>query len=86
MDGLEVESQFSHPISHRTPQYGLGKGDIDLLMTTKKRRNFRMQRDRKIQDRIDRNGLGNRRGTLPDLMAVTPPAWPVNSREPFCPL
>jgi hypothetical protein len=38
----------------------LGKDGTDLLATTKKRPNFRTQRDSKIQDRIDRNGLGNR--------------------------
>ena len=44
----------------RTPQYRMGKDGIDLLMTIKNRLNFWTQRDSKVQDRIDRNGLGNR--------------------------
>jgi hypothetical protein len=83
---LEAHYQFSHPISHPTPHYRMGKDGIDLLITIKKRPNFRTQRDCKIQDEIDGNSLGNRRGTLPDLMAVTPPVWPGSARGPFCPL
>ena len=52
--------QFSHPISHRTPEYRMGKDSIRLLAAIKKRLNFQTQRDSKVQDRIDRNGLGNR--------------------------
>jgi hypothetical protein len=78
--------QFSHPISHRTPHYRMGKDGIVLLIAIKKRPIFRRQRDCKIQDDIDGNSLGNRRGTLPDLMAVTPPVWPESARGPFCPL
>ena len=38
----------------------MGKDGIDLLIPIKKRPNFRMQRDCKIQDEIDGNSLGNR--------------------------
>jgi hypothetical protein len=64
----------------------MGKDGIDLLIAIKKRPNFGTQRDCKIQDDIDGNSLGNRRGTLPDLTAVTPPVWPGSARGPFCPL
>jgi hypothetical protein len=52
--------QFSHPISHRTPHYRMGKDGIVLLIAIKKRPIFRRQRDCKIQDDIDGNSLGNR--------------------------
>jgi len=55
-----VQRQFSHPISHRTPHYRMGKDSIRLLVAIDKCLNFRAQRDRKIQDRIDGNSLGNR--------------------------
>jgi hypothetical protein len=64
----------------------MGKDSIRLLAAIKKRLNFQTQRDRKIQGKINSNSLGNRRGTLPDLMAVTPPVWPGSARGPFCPL
>jgi hypothetical protein len=51
---------FSHPISHRTPRYRVGNDRIGLLVTWQKRLNFRMKRDCKIQDKMGRNGLGNR--------------------------
>ena len=51
--------QFSHPISHRTPHYRMGKDGIVLLIAIKKRPIFRRQRDCKIQDDIDGNSLGN---------------------------
>ena len=38
----------------------MGKDGIRLLVAIEKRLNFRAQRDRKIQDRIDGNSLGNR--------------------------
>ena len=57
---LEAQCQFSHPISHRTPHYGMGKDSIRLLVAIEKRLNFQTQRDRKIQDGIDGNSLGNR--------------------------
>jgi hypothetical protein len=56
----EAQRQFSHPISHRTPDYRMGKDGIDLFIPIKKLPNFRMQRDCKIQDEIDGNSLGNR--------------------------
>ena len=52
--------EISHPISHRTPHYRMGKDGIDWLIAIKKRPNFRTQRDSKIQDDIDGNSLGNR--------------------------
>jgi hypothetical protein len=52
--------QFSHPISHRTPEYRTGKDNIDLLMTIKNRLNFQTQRYSKIRVGIDGNSLGNR--------------------------
>ena len=52
--------QFSHPISHRTPEYRMGKDSIRLLAAIKKRLNFQTQRDRKIQGKINSNSLGNR--------------------------
>ena len=52
--------QFSHPISHRTPHYRMGKDGIVLLIAIKKRPIFRRQRDCKIRDDIDGNSLGNR--------------------------
>jgi hypothetical protein len=52
--------QISHPISHRTPHYRMGKDSIRLLAAIKKRPNFRTQHDCKIQDEIDSNSLGNR--------------------------
>ena len=57
---LEAQCQFSHPISHPTPHYRMGEDSIRLLVATEKRLNFLTQRDRKIQDRIDGNSLGNR--------------------------
>jgi hypothetical protein len=36
-----------------------------MLIAIKKRPNFRTRRDCKIQDQIDGNSLGNRRGTAP---------------------
>jgi hypothetical protein len=53
--------QFSHPISHRTPHYRMGKDGIVLLIAIKKRPIFRTQCYCKIQDEIDGNSLGNRR-------------------------
>ena len=53
--------QISHPISHRTPEYRMGKDSIRLLAAIKKRLNFQTQRDRKIQGKINSNSLGNRR-------------------------
>jgi hypothetical protein len=52
--------QISHPISHRTPEYRMGKDSIRLLAAIKKRLNFQTQRDRKIQGKINSNSLGNR--------------------------
>jgi hypothetical protein len=52
--------RISHPISHRTPEYGTGKDSIRLLVAINKRLNFQTQRDRKIQGKIDGNSLGNR--------------------------
>jgi hypothetical protein len=52
--------QISHPISHRTPEYRMGKDNIRLLAAIKKRLNFQTQRDSKIQDKMGCNGLGNR--------------------------
>ena len=78
---LEAQRQFSHPISHRTPDYRMGKDGIDLLIPIKKRPNFRMQRDCKIQDEIDGNSLGNRcsirlsYGTI-QLIVKHLSAWP----------
>jgi hypothetical protein len=57
--------QISHPISHRTPEYRMGKDSIRLLVAINKRLNFPTQRDSKVQDRIDRNGLGNRCSVRP---------------------
>jgi hypothetical protein len=52
--------QIFHPISHRTPEYRMGKDSIRLLAAIKKRLNFQTQRDRKIQGKINSNSLGNR--------------------------
>ena len=52
--------RFSHPISHRTPEYRMGKDSIRLLVAINKRLNFRTQRDSKIRVGIDSNSLGNR--------------------------
>jgi cytochrome c551/c552 len=38
----------------------MGKDSIRLLVAIKKRLNFQTQRDKKIQDSIDGNSLGNR--------------------------
>jgi hypothetical protein len=51
---------FSHPISHRTPQYRVGNGGIGWLVTCQKRLYFGMKRNCKIQDKMGCNGLGNR--------------------------
>jgi hypothetical protein len=58
--GSERRGRFSHPISHRTPEYRMGKDSIRLLVAINKRLNFLTQQDRKIQDRIGGNSLGNR--------------------------
>ena len=51
---------FSHPISHRTPHYRVGNGGIRRVVINQKRLNFRMKRNRTIQDNMAGNGLGNR--------------------------
>jgi hypothetical protein len=43
----------------------MGKDSIRLLVAINKRLNFPTQRDSKVQDRIDRNGLGNRCSVRP---------------------
>jgi hypothetical protein len=55
-------SDFSHPISHRTPHYRVGNGVIGWLVISQKRLNFGMKRNCKIQDNMGGNGLGNRFG------------------------
>jgi hypothetical protein len=53
-------SDFSHPISHRTPHYRVGNGVIGWLVISQKRLNFGMKLNCKIQGKMDCNGLGNR--------------------------
>jgi hypothetical protein len=53
-------ASFSHPISHRTPQYRVGNGGIGWLATCQKPLNFGTKRNCKRQDKMGRNGLGNR--------------------------
>jgi hypothetical protein len=60
--GFDVvrRSRFSHPISHRTPHYRVGKDSIRLLVAIEKRLNFQTRRDRKIRVGMVGNSLGNR--------------------------
>ena len=53
-------SDFSHPISHRTPHYRVGNDGIGWLVIWQKRLNFGTKRNCKIQDNMGCNGLGNR--------------------------
>ena len=53
-------SDFSHPISHRTPHYRVGNGGIRRRAICQKRPYFWMKRNCTIQDNIGGNGLGNR--------------------------
>src|SRR5450759_4625731 len=66
-------SDFSHPISHRTPHYRVGNGGIRWMVISQKPLNFGMKRHCKIQDNMGGNGLGNRRS------ATTQEMWPVNA-------
>src|SRR5450759_3548730 len=53
-------SDFSHPISHRTPHYRVGNGGIRWMVISQKPLNFWIKRHCKIQDKMVCNGLGNR--------------------------
>jgi hypothetical protein len=64
--------RISHPISHRTPHYRMGKDSIRLLIAINKRLNFRTQRDSKIRAGIDGNSLGNRWLTYPKAECQRP--------------
>ena len=57
---LELRSDFSHPISHRTPQYRVGNPEIERLLAGQKRPDLLMKQNCEIQDRMGCNGLGNR--------------------------
>ena len=52
---------ISHPISHRTPRYGVGNRGTRRFVIGEKFLNFRIKRNCTIQDRMGCNGLGNRR-------------------------
>ena len=52
-------SEFSHPISHRTPHYRVGNDRIGWMVISQKRLNFGMKRNCTIQDNMAGNGLGN---------------------------
>jgi hypothetical protein len=54
-------SDFSHPISHRTPHYRVGNGVIGWLVISQKRLIFWMKRYCTVQGKMGCNGLGNRR-------------------------
>ena len=56
----QLRSDFSHPISHRTPQYRVGNGEMKWLAASQKRPNFQTKPNCKIQDKMGCNGLGNR--------------------------
>jgi hypothetical protein len=58
---LGSHRRFSHPISHRTPQYRVGNGGIECLVESQKRWDFRIKRNCAIQGEMGCNGLGNRR-------------------------
>jgi hypothetical protein len=53
-------SDFSHPISHRTPHYRVENGVIGWIAISQKRLNFGRKRDCKVQDNMGGNGLGSR--------------------------
>jgi hypothetical protein len=53
-------SDFSHPISHRTPHYRVGNGEIRRMVISQKRLNFLTKWNYTIQDNTGGNGLGNR--------------------------
>ena len=59
-DPTVFRSDFSHPISHRTPHYRVGNGGIRWMAISQKRLNFGMKRNCKIQGKMGCNGLGNR--------------------------
>jgi hypothetical protein len=65
----DMQCQFSHPISHRTPHYRMGIDSIRLLVAINKRPNFWTQRDSKIPAGIDSNSLGNRCCVMRSLTA-----------------
>jgi hypothetical protein len=72
-------SDFSHPISHRTPHYRVGNGVIGWLVISQKRLNFGMKRNYKIQGEMGCNGLGNRCSTKcrePKFRGVAPADMP----------
>jgi hypothetical protein len=56
----DAEHDFSHPISHRTPQYRVGNHGIGRFVIGQKCSYFRDKRHRTTQSNMDRNGLGNR--------------------------
>jgi hypothetical protein len=56
-------SDFSHPISHRTPHYRVGNGGIGWMVISQKRLNFGTKWNYTIQDNTGGNGLGNRCST-----------------------
>jgi hypothetical protein len=66
-------SDFSHPISHRTPHYRVGNGVIGWMVISQKRLNFGMKRNCKIQDKMGCNGLGNRCSDVPYYGATAGP-------------
>jgi len=59
-------SDFSHPISHRTPHYRVGNGVIERQQPVKKAIFSGTERNCKIQGKMGCNGLGNR-CSIPEL-------------------